>query len=206
IDLFGVQLDLEVLDELLGIADFLLPFQKLPEPDEVAIVALIADSSFLVLPVCCDAFLGHPMHFYRPDLDLERHAVFADDRGVQRLIAVRTRHRDEVLDAAGDRRPGLMDDAERRVAVLDAFGHHTNGDEVVHLLELDLLALQLLTDAPEAFDAAVDLGDRYLRFSQLRRERLLELLDHAFSRAPSPVDLRAQSLVFDRLEVSKRQL
>src|SRR5262249_53815913 len=75
-----------------------------------------------------------------------------------------------------------------------------------HLLELDLLALQLLTDAPEAFDAAVDLGDRHLRFSQLRRERLLELLDHAFSRAPSPVDLRAQSLVFDRLEVSKRQL
>ena len=74
--------------------------EQLPHPLEVALVALIADAPFLVLPVRGDAFLRHPVHLDRADLHLERHAVLADHRGVQRLIAVGPRHRDEVLDAA----------------------------------------------------------------------------------------------------------
>ena len=34
-------------------------------------------------------FLGVPVHLLGADLHLERKAVLADDRGVQRLIAVR---------------------------------------------------------------------------------------------------------------------
>ena len=37
-----------------------------------------------------------------------------------------------------------MDDAEHAVAVLDALGDDPQRDEVVDLLELDLLALELL--------------------------------------------------------------
>ena len=81
VDLVGIQLDLEVLDEFLRIADLLL--EQLPHPLKEALVLVVSDAAFLVFPVRRDAFLGHPMHFHRPDLDLERHTVLADDRGVQ---------------------------------------------------------------------------------------------------------------------------
>ena len=65
-----------------------------------------------------DAFLGLLVHLVGADLHLERRSVFADDGRMQRLIAVRTRHRDEVFDPAGHRRPGLMDDPQGSVASL----------------------------------------------------------------------------------------
>ena len=83
--------------------------------------------------------------------------ALADDRGVQRLVAVGPRHRDEVLDPPGHRRPRLVDDAERGVAVLDRLGDDAQRHEVVDLVEVDLLALELLVDAEQALDAAVDL-------------------------------------------------
>ena len=57
-----------------GSRDFLLVLEQLPHPAEVALVALIADPPFLVLPVRGDPFLRHPVHLHRPDLDLEGHA------------------------------------------------------------------------------------------------------------------------------------
>ena len=99
-----------------------------------------------------------------------------------------------------------MNESERRVAVLHAVGHDPQRDEVVHLLELDPLPLQLLVDAPQPFDAAVDCDDRHLGLGELRRDRVLELLDEPFGRAPPRVDSRAQRLVRLRLEVPERQL
>ena len=157
VDLLRVEVDLQVVDELLRIADLLLPLEQLAHPLEVPLVALVADAAFLVLPVRGDAFLGLLVHLLGPDLHLERRALLADDRRVQRLVAVGPRHRDEVLDAARHRRPGVVDDAERGVAVLHRPGDDPQRDEVVDLLELDLLFLQLLPDAVEALDAAVDL-------------------------------------------------
>ena len=55
VDLLRIELDLQVLDELLRVADFLLLLEQLPHPLEVALVALIADAPFLVLPVRGDA-------------------------------------------------------------------------------------------------------------------------------------------------------
>ena len=99
VDLLGIQLDLEVLDELLRIADFLLVFEKLAHPLEVPIVAVVADPPFLVLPVRRNPLLRPPVHFNRPYLHFEGHPVLADHRGVQRLVAVGAWHRDEILDA-----------------------------------------------------------------------------------------------------------
>ena len=99
-----------------------------------------------------------------------------------------------------------MDDAERRVTVLHAFGHDPERDEVVHLLELDLLPPELLMDAPETLDASVDLDDRDLRFGELAGDRRLQLLDEPLGRAPLGVDADAERLVGLRLEVAERQL
>ena len=61
-------------------------------------------------------------------------------------------------------------------------------------------------DAPQALDAAVDLDDRNLRLVQLGGDRLLQLADQPFGRAPLRIDLGAQRLVRLRLEVAERQL
>ncbi len=99
-----------------------------------------------------------------------------------------------------------MDDAERGVAVLHALGDDAQRDEVVDLLELDLLFLELLADAPEALDAAVDLEHRHLRLGELRGDRLLELADEPLGRAALRIDLGAQRFVGLRLEIAERQL
>ena len=74
--------------------------------------AMRADAPFLVLPVRGDALLGDQVHLPRADLHLERLPLLRHHRRVQRLVEVRLRHRDVVLDPAGDRTPDLMDDAE----------------------------------------------------------------------------------------------
>src|SRR6185436_11270330 len=205
VDLLGVELDLQVLDELLRIAHFLLVLDQLPHPLEVPLVALIADAAFLVLPVRRDALFGPAVHLDGADLDFERRAAVADDRGVQRLVAVGPRHRDEVLDAAGHRLPGLMNDAERRVAVLDRVGDQPERDEVVDLIELDLLPLEFLVDAPQALDAAVHLHHRNLRVAQLRLDGAFQLLNQALGRAALEIDLDAERVVRLRLEILERQ-
>ena len=85
-------------------------------------------------------------------------AAIADDRGVQRLVGVGTRHGDEVLETSRHRRPRLVDDAQRGIAVADGGRDHAQCDDVVDLLELDLLALEFLPDAEQALQASVD-GD-----------------------------------------------
>src|SRR6185503_13473235 len=146
----------------LRVAHFLLYFEQLTHPLEVALVVMVAHATFLVFPVRSDAFLGATVHLFRPDLHLERESMVADHGRMQRLIPVWPRHRDEVLDAAGDRGPRLMNDAERRVAILDRLGNDTQRNEVVDALEVDLLAFQLQVDALKALDASVELDDRHL--------------------------------------------
>ena len=72
IDLFGIEIDLQVRQELLRIAHFLLPLEQLPQPLEVLLVALGADAAFLVFPVRGDAFFGEPVHLLGADLHFER--------------------------------------------------------------------------------------------------------------------------------------
>ena len=161
VDLLRVEVDLQVLDELLRIADLLLPLEQLPQPVEVLLVALARRPA---LPCTSSA----PRCLPRRSRCISSVRIWTSkgrprsliDRRVQRLVAVRPRHRDEVLDPARDRLPGLVDDAERGVAVLHASGDDAEGDEVVDLVEVDLLPLQLQVDAVEALDAAVDLRAR----------------------------------------------
>ena len=177
------------------IADFALHFEQLTQPLEVALVAVIADAPFLVFPVRGDALFRVPVHFLGANLHLERHAALADDRRVQRLVAVRPRHGDEILDAARHRRPRLVNDAERRVAVLHAVGDDAQRHEVVDLIELDALALELLIDAVEALQPAVDLLDRNLGLAQLRDDGLLQVVDLGFGRLALALDFGRQRLV-----------
>ncbi len=59
----------------------------------------------LVLPVRGDAVLGAAVHVPGADLQLDRLALGADHRGVQRLVHVELGHRDVVLEPARHRAP-----------------------------------------------------------------------------------------------------
>ena len=74
----------------------------------------------LVPPVRGDAVLGDAVHLAGADLDLDALAVRADHRRVQRLVHVRLRQRDVVLEAPGHRLPVRVHDAERLVALAHA--------------------------------------------------------------------------------------
>ena len=91
-----------------------------------------------------------------------------------------------------------MDDAERRVAVLHALGDDAERHEVVHLIELDALPLELLVDAVEALQPAVDLLDRHLRLAQLGDDGLLQVVDLGFGRLALALDFGRERLVTRR--------
>ena len=206
VDLLGVEVDLQVLDELLRVADLLLPLEQLAQPDEVGLVARGPDPPLLVLPVRGNPLLGVQVHLLGADLHLEGEPVVADDRGVQRLVAVGPRHRDEVLDPPGHGRPGLVDDAEGRVAVLHRPGDDAQRDEVVDAVEVDLLPAELEVDAVEALGPPRNLDDGDLGLLELGDDRLPQLLDDPLARLPALLDPVAERLVRLRLEVAERQL
>ena len=104
-----------------------------------------------------DALLGDAVHFLGTDLDFKRLAR-VDDGGVERLIEVGTRHGDVVFEAARDRGPNLMHNAESGVTVLDRIGDDADGHQIVDLIESALLALHFLVQRVEAFGAAFDFG------------------------------------------------
>ena len=101
-DLLVEEVDLQVLHELLGVLELLLPVEHRAQPLELLLALRrgLAARALLVDPVRGDAELGHVVHLARADLDLERQPLGPDHRRVQRLVHVELRHRDEVLEAA----------------------------------------------------------------------------------------------------------
>ena len=93
-----------------------------------------------------------------------------------------------------------------RVAVLHRIGDDADGDQVVDLLELDLLALQLEEDAVQTLDASLDLAHRNLRFVELEPDGPLQLLDRPLGHAPAALDLERERRVRARVGGLERQL
>ena len=157
VHLLGVEVDLERVQELVRVLDLLLPLEHLAQPGEGLVVLVEAGLALLVLPVGRDALLGHAVHLLGADLDLEGLALVADDRGVQRLVAVGARHGDEVLDPSGHRPPEVVDHPERRVAVGHVRHQHAQGHEVVDLAaESDSLTVTITPNAYYAVSIATD--------------------------------------------------
>ena len=96
-----------------------------------------------------DAFLGDPVHFLGPDLELHALALGADDRGMERLVEVGLGNADEVLEPARDRGPEGMDEPQDGVAVDLGVRDDADGAQVVDVLEGDALLQHLLVDAVE---------------------------------------------------------
>ena len=204
VNLFGIEIDLQGGEEFVGIADIALPLDHLPQPCE-ALLVLRRDRAVFVFPVGGDAFFRHLVHFFGANLDFERRAVFGDHRGVQRLVEVRPRHGDEILDAPGHRPPQIVDDAENGVAILQRTGDDAHGAQVVDLVDGDALALQFLVDAVEALDAAFDARLDAGLF-QLVADDLLHLGEKDLALLAARVDRFFDLLVADGIEEAEAEI
>ena len=77
---------------------------------------------------------------------------------MQRLIEIGAGNCDEIFDASRDRMPLVVDDPERRVAVLHGVGDDAQGEQIIHLVDRDSLALQLLVNGETRVSAGLRLG------------------------------------------------
>src|SRR5690606_16529412 len=132
----------------------------------------------LVECVGSDAVLRRDMHGLGTQLQLDALVARADDRGVDRAVAVLLRRRDVVLEATGHGAPVCMDEAERAVAVLDAGADHAKAVEIGELLERYLAVLHLPPDRVGLLFAPGHFGSE-IGFRQLRHEILTDLLDES---------------------------
>ena len=124
---------------------------------------------------------------------------------MQRLIAVGARHGDEVLDASRDGLPHVVNHSQRRIAVGHRIGHQPQGDEVVHLIQLDLLPMHLAIDGVDALGAAGQFTRDLLRL-QLALQRPAEVANEVFGPSFLCLYPGIENLVGLGFEVTQRQI
>ena len=152
-----------------------------------------------------DAILGVLVHLDRANLHFERLALGPDDRGVQRAIAVGFRLRDVIVELAGERRPHVMDDAERRVTIADVVDQDAHGADVVERVDADFLAPHLFPDAIDVLGPSRDVGPN-AGLRELASQKTDDAFDIALAVGPALVQHLRDRLVGSRLEGSQAQV
>src|SRR5450432_1207813 len=200
VDLFGVQVHFQGGHELAWVLYVALPFHQVPQPRDALIVGGRPFAAFFVLPVRGDSLFGDAVHFLGANLHFERLPMGPDHGSMQRLVEVGPRDGDEVLDAARDGAPLVVDHSQRGVAILHRIGENAQGHQVVNLIDQNLLAAQLLEDRERPFHAAVDArGDAFV--PQFGLDGLADLGEKLFVGMAPRFDGEDDLLVGVRLQV-----
>ena len=189
VDLVREQVDLHALDEFQGVTGPLLHLQYALDPLAGAGVGALGllVAAGLVQPVGGDAVVGHLFHFAGADLDLDRHPVHAEQRGMQRLVAVGLGNGDVVLEAPGQRLVQVVYGAEHAIAGIDLVDDDPERVDIHDLVEGPTLAAHLLVDAVEVFLAAADFALDAVD-SQAVTQGFLDLVDDFLAIAPGALD------------------
>ena len=163
----------------------MLHFQQLPQPGEVLLIRIHPNTSFFVFPVRSNTLLCHSVHRFGTDLYFKRHSPMADNLCMKGLISVRSGHRDQVLETTRHRLPGLMNNAQRRVAVAHRGRNHSEGNQVVDLLQRHSLSPNLFVNRVESLDPRLDplKGSPSFRKRLVKRSR--EIVNRALRRLPA---------------------
>src|SRR2546429_1455266 len=195
-----VEVDFQELEKFLGRVRVLLQLEQLAEPREVAVQLVRALAALLEEPVRRDTVLRGVVHLMGTDLDLVQLAARPEHGGVERLVAVRLRARDVILDALLQRRPLVVDHPQDVIALGDIVHQHADREEIINLLERLVALLHLLVNRPEVLGAAGDLVADESGSPQLFGERDPQPLDGLFTLALSRLDLARQRAVVLGLE------
>ena len=115
-----------------------------------------------VKPVRSNAVVRHRLHFFSTYLNFDRHAMHAEKRGVQRLIAVRFGDGDVVLESAGDRFIQIVNGTQHAITGVYRVNNDAKGIDIHDVRErlafdphlfIDTVEMLFPTDRParEAF-------------------------------------------------------
>ena len=111
------------------------------------------------------------VHRTRPDLHLERPSVVTAHHRVQRLVAVRLRPGDVIVELAVDGAKAVVHPRQRRVAGFDVVDDDSQRAHIEHMCEIQALALHLLPDAVQMLRPALDVGTQADLEQALREQR-----------------------------------
>ena len=152
-----------------------------------------------------DAGLGHAVHVVGTDLHLDRHAIGAEQRGVQRLVAVDARDGDVVLEAPRHRLVDAVHDAERAIAGVDRIDSDANSVDVDDLGQHRPLAQHLAVDAEQMLFARFHPpGNR--RLLQRRLELRPDLVEEFLLVAAGALECALDHAVALRIKSLKAQI
>src|SRR5690625_28750 len=206
---------LDRVDERSGGLAVVVHVEQLLHPPEAPLHFLRVLQPGLVSPVGSDAELSHTVHPRGADLHLDRLTLQPDHRRVQRLVAVRFRHGDVVLEPAGDRTPQVVDDAQ--CAVTDSLLHQviirvvTRADDDADRHQVEYLVKVLAVTHHPAVDAVQMLAAAaHLELEAFPGQPLLEQLQR-IGKEGFPFHMPGPHLAFQhpvtlRLQVQERQV
>ena len=147
-----------------------------------------------------DAVLRHPVHFVRAYLYLKRRARASYQSRVERLIHVRLRHGDKILETPRHRLIHLMYYAKCGIAILYIADDNTHGEQIIYLVDCLILAFHLFVDAEKVLHAPINLRV-YPRSRNVFRNLVHKLLDILFARILAQRDLLHQIIVSVRFKI-----
>ncbi|KPW26109.1 Uncharacterized protein ALO83_04869 [Pseudomonas cannabina pv. alisalensis] len=189
VDLVRKQVDLDAFDEFQRVARALLHLQHALDPlpgASMSALGLLVVAG-LVQPVRGNPVIGHLFHFTGANLDFNRHAVHAEQRGMQRLVAVGLWNRDVILEAAGQWLVQIVYSTQHAIAGIDLVDDDTERVNVHDLVEGPALAAHLFVNTVKMFlppaDIAFDTVD-----CQAMAQGLFDLVDQLLAIAPGALD------------------
>ena len=134
------------------VTSLLLPIDQLPQPVEPFRITAAASGRppLLVFPVGSNPEFGNLVHLQGSNLHFDR-TMTTDHRCMQRLIAIRLRQADVVLEPSGDRAKRVMHHSQGAITRLNTWRNDAKRCHVVDLVERLLLTLHFAPDAVEVF-------------------------------------------------------
>ena len=183
------QVDLHVLDELDRVPGRLLHLEYLAHPGAGAPVRdAVPCVPVLVQDMGRDSGFRDLVHFVAADLHLDGQPARSEQHRVQRLVAVRLRNGDVVLEPARPRFVEIVHGAEHAVAHVDTVHQDADAVHVEHLFQGKALGAHLPVDAVDVLVAA-----EHPRLEPLLTEPSpdggLDVLDRPLAVAPGPPQL-----------------
>ena len=154
----------------------------------------------LVEPVRRDTVLRGAVHFLGADLHFEEVPAGPEDRGVERLVAVRLGAGDVVLEALLQRSPAVVNDPQDVIALRHARHDHPHRHHVVDLFQRGAAPLHLGRDRPEMLGPAGHLEVGHVGAAELALQRDPERPDHLLPLGAPRGQLVGQAAVFLRLQ------
>ena len=149
-----------------------------------------------------DAIFCDTVHFVSTNLHFKRHAVFADDRCMQRLIHIGFRHGDIILKAIWHLFPKRMHHAQHSIAVLYGIDQNADGNQIENLLKRFMLEHHFAVNAVKMLRPAVNLV-MDIHFLELIAQHINHSADVFFPLGALHADFDDQILIPFRIKIAQ---